>query len=149
MIELSNEEVIEIYNDQVERIMIYAKRQHKPYDWCIGALRTNFDWLRYLSPNDRVFEHTIVPFQDLSIETRQQYKHPEMGDVIKILHYRNRVIPIYDDDYGQQEVAIIDGQEIGAGTYNFFSTEEFMDAVDLIEYYTLVKEVDSYYGKDE
>ena len=149
MVKLSNKELIENYNNQVDWIRYHARNQYQSLDWCIGALKTNFNWLRDLSQGDRIFGYAIIPFEDLSTETREQYKHPEFGDVLKILYYRDRVIPVYSDDYGQQDVAIIDGVIQGAGAYNFFAVEEFMDMVDINEYYALEKEIRSYYKKDE
>ena len=149
MVKLPNQELTKIYNDQIQWIRYHARNQYRSLDWCIGALKINLNWLIYLSQSDRIFGYIIVPLQDLSIETRREYKHPVMGDVIKILYYRGKFIPIYNDDYGQQEVAIIDGQEHGAGAYNFFSDGEFMDIVDYNEYYALEKEISGYYKKDE
>lgn len=149
MIKITNQALIDIYENQVDWIRYHARNQYQSLDWCLGALRVNHFWLRQVCEDERLYEHEVVSYKELSFAEREQYKHPEFGDVLKILYYRDRVIPIYDDDYGQQDVAIIDGVIQGAGAYNFFSVEEFMDMVDLNEYYALEKEISSYYKKDE
>lgn len=149
MIKITNQALIDLYEDGVAWIRYNAQNQYQSLDWCIGALKVNFDWFRRISEDERPYEHKVVSYKEWSFVERERYKHPELGDVLKFLHYRDRVIPIYDDDYGQQDVAIIDGVIRGAGAYNFFSVEEFMDMVDMNEYYALEKEIRSYYDKKD
>jgi hypothetical protein len=149
MIKITNQALVDLYEDRVEWIRYHARNRYQSLDWCIGALRVNFDWFRRISEDERPYEYEVITYKELSFAERGQYRHPELGDVTQILYYRDRVIPIYDDDYGQQDVALIDGVLQGAGAYNFFSLEEFMDMVDLKEYYALETEISGYYKKDE
>ena len=49
-----------------------------------------------------------------------------------ILRYRGQEVPIYTDDYGQQDYMIFRGETVGGGAYNFFSDVEFCNYIDKI-----------------
>lgn len=59
------------------------------------------------------------------------------GDPVEIMEYRNDVIPIFNDDYGQCLYAKICGKEYGGGTYNFFPYIDFANIYDseILTYY--------------
>lgn len=52
------------------------------------------------------------------------------GKPYKVITYRGFDIPVYNDDYGQQDFAIFMGKCISGGAYNLFSDQEFMSYVD-------------------
>ena len=79
----------------------------------------------------------------------------EDGKPLYILKYRGLDIPVYDDDYGQQEFAYFDGKSISGGCYNFFAEYEFISYIDhylenkyLEGTYDIHKEIEDLYNKD-
>lgn len=97
-----------------------------------AGLRTNMSWfsnMRYLGQiEDEGCQITYC--LDLPADVRSKYKHSELGEVAYILRYRNHDIPVYDDDAGQQEVAIIFDHEVAGGAYNMTAVSDFCTAFD-------------------
>jgi len=54
-------------------------------------------------------------------------------EVVAILEYRNEIIPIYCDDYGQQNFIVFKGEEYCGGAYNICSERDFCAFVDCIK----------------
>ena len=50
----------------------------------------------------------------------------------KLFVYRDQYVPVYSDDYGQQDYTVIDGKTYGGGAYNFFADEVFCSEIDYI-----------------
>lgn len=57
--------------------------------------------------------------------------------LVEIMEYRDDIIPIYNDDYGQSLHAVICGKDYGGGTYNFFPYVDFAFIYDreILTYY--------------
>ena len=66
----------------------------------------------------------------------KKYKIEGNFPVVGILEYRDELIPVYNDDYGQQEFIIYKNKEISGGSYNYFPE------------YTWMYEIDSYLEKE-
>lgn len=103
-----------------------------------SALRTNLDWFRYLRNQLLDYTDYIEDISDKRTLNRKEFLLPESkrcpgcddGKPYKVIKYRNVMIPIYDDDYGQQDFAIVFDKEISGGSYNLYSYIEFINYVD-------------------
>ena len=103
-----------------------------------SALRINLDWFRYLRNQLLDYTDYIEEISDKRTLNRKEFLLPESkrcpgcddGKPYKVLKYRNVLIPIYDDDYGQQDFTIIFDKEISGGSYNLYSYIEFINYVD-------------------
>ena len=98
----------------------------------------NMDWFHWI--RQHAFEKTdiYIEIKDKRILNKKEFLLPEDercpgcddGKPYRAIKYRDHIIPIYDDDYGQQDFAKVCGQTISGGSYNFLSEWEFMDALD-------------------
>lgn len=48
----------------------------------------------------------------------------------QILEYKGLSIPIYSDDYGQQDFIVLGNEVFGGGAYNFGAIYDFMYLID-------------------
>ena len=139
----SNLDIINFYNYRRANIKDRAARKLDSLDELLGRLRENYYWFAELSRVDLGYEGTIN--HNLTKEERDQYRHAELGEVMYLILYRDMIIPVYDDGPGQQDVALINGEIVSGGAYNFAADEYFMFWVDNEEYFKDQKEVESYY----
>ena len=103
-----------------------------------SALRINLDWFRYVRNQLLDYADYVEEIRDQRTLNRKEFRLPESqrcpgcddGKPYKVIKYRNVLIPIYDDDYGQQDFAVIFGKEISGGCYNYYSYIEFINYVD-------------------
>lgn len=111
----------------------------------------NLDWLHWTRGRTLEDKEIFTESRDKRKLNNKKFLLPEEkrcpgcddGKPYRIITYRGIEIPVYDDDYGQQDFAIVLGQEISGGSYNFFSVEEFIDASDrLLEEKFLLGEYD-------
>lgn len=58
---------------------------------------------------------------------------------IRTLVYRGKKIPVYSDDYGQQDIIFYKRRVIGGGAFNFLSDLDFISHVDDIDLEDLIK----------
>ena len=117
-----------------------SKFEHKlmDEDTLDERLYVNLEWFHYLRSQLFKEEEVFKVIKDRRILNKKMFLLPEKqrcpgcddGRPFKIIRYRNIDIPVYDDDYGQQDFAVINGEEISGGSYNFFAHEEFMNYVD-------------------
>lgn len=47
-----------------------------------------------------------------------------------VIEYRGLTIPVFDDDYGQQDIAWINGEWCSGGSYNFHAEDTFCSRAD-------------------
>ena len=57
----------------------------------------------------------------------------ELNSPFEVIEYREDIIPVYQDDYGQQFYAIIFGREYGGGSYNIAPHRDFLFLYDSIK----------------
>lgn len=103
-----------------------------------SALRVNLDWFRYIRNQLLDYTDYVEEIGDKKTLNKKEFLLPESkrcpgcddGKPYKIIKYRNVLIPIYDDDYGQQDFTIIFGKEMSGGSYNLYSYMEFINYVD-------------------
>ena len=73
----------------------------------------------------------VISAIDLTDEQKEQYKHPDpQFPLCGLLEYRGQVVPMYDDDYGQQVFAIFRGRDLVGGAYNMWYCDSFIDEID-------------------
>lgn len=135
-------DIINFYNNRRASIKARAERQLDSLDESLGRLRENHCWFTELSLFGNGYEGTV---KQPTEEERDQYRHAELGEVMYLILYRDIVIPVYDDDPGQQDVALINGKIVSGGAYNFAAAEYFMFYVDNEEYHKDQNEVINYY----
>ena len=70
-----------------------------------------------------------IPVGDLSPEEVSQYSN-QSCPLYSIIKYRDQIIPVYNDDYGQQMYAVFRGRELSGGSYNFNYIDAFLPTVD-------------------
>ena len=74
----------------------------------------------------------VVTYDKLTDAQKQEYDiYPNMP-LCGLLKYREQILPMYDDDPGQQVVAALRGEMISGGAYNLEYCEEFMSRVDYL-----------------
>jgi len=87
------------------------------------------DFLMELRPHYHY--HKVISVADLTDEQKEQYKNPDpQFPLCGLLEYRGQVVPMYDDDYGQQVFAVFRGRDLVGGTYNLLYCESFMSEID-------------------
>lgn len=100
-------------------------------------ISVNMAWFHYLIEHldskdvfKKTFEKRKLSRKKFLLPEDQRCPGCEDGKPLYILKYRGIDIPVYDDDYGQQEVAYFDGKAISGGCYNFFPEYEFIFYID-------------------
>lgn len=88
----------------------------------------------------------VLLYKDLSSEEIQRYDNQVTEDGFHfplegLLMYRDKVVPFYDDDYGQQVFAVFEGETLPGGSYNPMYLTEFRDQIDSILDNRIFKEV--------
>lgn len=103
-----------------------------------NSLRINLHWFRYIRNQLLDYDDYIEEIRDKRTLNRKEFRLPESqrcpgcddGKPYKVIKYRDILIPIYDDDYGQQDFAVVFGKVISGGSYNYYSYIEFINCVD-------------------
>lgn len=90
------------------------------------------------------------------LPVKQRCPGSESGRPYKVLRYRQHLIPVYDDDYGQQDFALIGKEIVSGGAYNFFANTCFVDSLDyslekayMDDKYDFQKEINAMKEKEE
>ena len=130
-------EILEKYEDDIK----YADRMLEPR--CLSFFKKSEDyWKGYKKACYSWFQmakecvHFTPLTREADEEEKEQLKYIENDTVyepIFILLYRGEEIPVYDDDYGQQEFIIYNGEHYSGGTYNFAAVFDFCSFVDRIK----------------
>ena len=126
------------YCFNLTRIKFDIDRNEKSQISNQSALRINLDWFRYIRNQLLDYADYIEEIKDKRTLNRKEFRLPESkrcpgcddGKPYKVIKYRNILIPVYDDDYGQQDFAVVLGKEISGGSYNHCSYLEFINYVD-------------------
>lgn len=106
----------------------------------LNRLYVNREWFHYMRRhlfNDEDIFEIITDKRRLGnkrflLDEKHRCPGCEDGKPFKIIKYRGIDIPVYDDDYGQQDFAVIDGKIVSGGSYNFFADDEFIGYVDIM-----------------
>ena len=81
-------------------------------------------------------KYEIRKGDQITQEEREEYE--QLGkmdsgyvmDLIYIIDYRGHKIPVFCDDYGQQDICWFDGEWWGGGAYNFNPEDDFCSFAD-------------------
>lgn len=125
----------------LENLKVRLSRKLITEDYFKGARDYNFKWFQDMKDLLKSIEDNIYgkKINDLSKGDKEKYeylsKNEDSGisyryEPAYLLKYRNKIIPVYVDDYGQQEFAVYNGVVISGGSYNFFPEEVFAYEVD-------------------
>ena len=128
--QLTFKELRRLYLFNLSNIKVRKEREIISEERAFGELRYNFHWYNDILTFFIDREYESIRAVNLGENEREQYKHTELGEVSYLLKYLDYCIPVYIDDYGQQEVAVIEGEEIGAGAYNMEAEEFFCYVLD-------------------
>lgn len=136
--ELTFENDLLEYCFNLTRIKFDIDRNEKSQRDNQSALRINLDWFRYIRNQLLDYTDYIEEISDKRTLNRKEFLLPESkrcpgcddGKPYKVIKYRKVLIPIYDDDYGQQDFAVVFGKEISGGSYNHYAYMQFIDCVD-------------------
>jgi len=94
------------------------------------------DFLTELRPYYNYYK--VISVSDLTDEQKEQYKHPDpQFPLCGLLEYRGQIVPMYDDDYGQQVFAVFRGRDLIGGSYNTEYCDSFIGEID----YALDREI--------
>jgi hypothetical protein len=135
---MSFEEILERYENDIN----YANRMLKPeslsffkktVDYWKGYKRASFKWFQ-----DMKLELNFIPeTQKLIKEESHEYIYVDEFNnyyfPYKLLLYRQEKIPVYSDDYGQQDFIVYKGKAFYGGPYNFCADNDFCSFVDTIK----------------
>lgn len=121
-------DILEFYEFNLFNIKKFRKRKLYNEDYIEGMMRQNFTWFENLAsqyPNR---------YKEVSVKNDKNLEKYRFEDQLpfKFVLYRGEKIPVYDDDYGQQDFAVIRGQVVSGGAYNFMSAEEFVYYMDRV-----------------
>ena len=132
-------EILEKYEDDIN----YANRMLTPK--CLSFFKESEDyWKGYKKACFAWFQamKQYTDFKPLVREATEEekkkfiYHQGETGfgpEPDKVMGYRGEIVPIYFDDYGQQEVAIFEGEIIPGGAFNTMAYYDFCFVIDRIK----------------
>lgn len=123
------EQALKNYEEVIE--LAKAQKQRKNAPRGVEYWNAFIDGAFYLFQNIKREIDFEPQVDDPTEEERQkyflaQYKEYPTG----ILRYRNQEVPIYVDDYGQQEYMVFQGKEYAGGSYNFACRQDFCCMID-------------------
>lgn len=125
------EKLLEGYEEAIELAKTQKQRKNAPK----GAEYWNafIDGAFHLFQNIKREIDFKPQVDDPTEEEKQKYYLKEYKEYpVGILRYRGQEVPIYIDDYGQQEFIVIDGKTYGGGTYNTLCEYDFCMIIDRI-----------------
>lgn len=100
-----------------------------------GYLDANLSWFQDMKAYCDDYVPKILPITE-EIKFRYMLKDKLDGEAPAPLSgyftYRDEIVPIYDDDYGQQDIMLFRGKEYSGGCYNFLAIHDFTYIVDQI-----------------
>ena len=120
---MSFKDILFIYNMKMNNARIKLDRELITYDEFNLIRDEALYWLTHLKDMMNMDDWCLV--RRPTPEEVERYKDP-----IEIMEYRDDIIPIYNDDYGQSMYAFIFGKEYGGGTYNFQPYFDFSNIYD-------------------
>ena len=131
------------FNDllqEYENKLNYVKRMttsdalsfyHKTKDYWDGYLKSSFDWFQQMKMLCEDFNPKV---RTATEKESTKYRNADgCSSLNGILEYRGEIIPVYNDDYGQQKFAVYLGREISGGSYNFCCEYDFCYEIDYLK----------------
>ena len=120
------EDILDFYECNLFNIKQFKERKFYSDDYIEGMLRQNLKWFRVMA------SQCPSRYKEVSVRKGAKVEEYRFENQLpfKFIVYRGEKIPVYDDDYGQQDFAVIRGQVVSGGAYNFMSAEEFVYYMD-------------------
>lgn len=132
------QELLEQYENNIQ----YANRMMTPeslsffkktIDYWNGFKHANFKWFQTMKDYSNFKPFTREPKKKEKEELRYTNMNGDIFEPCAILEYRNEIVPIYNDDYGQQEFILYKDNIISGGTYNLMADYDFCHEIDRIK----------------
>ena len=121
-------DVLTAYAMQLATIKRFSQIGAYSEDYLLGRRVANFYWLQDMI---NFTGRDYVERTNVSDEELKQYEFD--GDwPYKLIEYRGEVIPVFYDDYGQQDYVVIRGEVCSGGSYNLNALDEFMYEMDIV-----------------
>ena len=122
------DDVLDLYEFNLFNIKVFRERKFYSEDYIEGMIRQNFSWFEAMAREcpSRYQQVVVKDSEDLE-DYRFENQLP-----FKFILYRGEKIPVYDDDYGQQDFAVIRGKVVSGGTYNLMAPDEFVYYMDQV-----------------
>ena len=122
------DDILGFYQFNLSNIKVFKERKFYSEDYIEGMIRQNFSWFEAMAMQcpSRYQEVLVKDGEDVE-DYRFENQLP-----LKFILYRGEKIPVYDDDYGQQDFAVIRGKVISGGAYNFMAAEDFVYYMDQV-----------------
>lgn len=122
-------ELLNQYEMMLNILNIHQQRDRKPVDWLLGAHWANSIWFRELKISCEDFPKMIP----LTEEESNQYIDQDTNEKASFkLNYRDKIIPIWVDDAGQQFYAIYEETLFSSGSYCLCPEIVLSDQIDSI-----------------
>ena len=131
-------EILGRYENDIE----YANRMLEPKslsffketkEYWQGYKRASFKWFQYMKNKIEFFPETQAMTEDekidnIYVDAFNNYYYPHQW-----LYYRGEKVPVYSDEYGQQDFILYQGKECYGGAYNFCPECDFCAFIDEIK----------------
>ena len=117
------EDVLAIYESYLFRIRRYKRSGYYSQEYLDGMRIQNLNWFR-----DIVLDNDLVGWRRIDVDLSKFIY--EGQEPLYVIIYRDVLIPIYNDEYGQQVFAVIGGKEFSGGAYNSFPEDYFTYEAD-------------------
>ena len=121
--------LLENYEEVIELAKIQKRRKDAPKG--VEYWNAFIDGAFHLFQNMK-YEIGFEPEVEYPTEEEKQkyYLQKYKEYPFAILNYRGQEVPIYIDDYGQQEYMVFQGKEYSGGAYNFECRKDFCCIID-------------------
>lgn len=132
--ELNFETLLDLYFYKLYNIVDRHMRKLDNEEDYNRALALNRLWLEDIA--DYVGrDYTVRKCNELTKEEIDKYaplgvEGKYVMDLIYVIDYRGLTIPVFADDYGQQDIALINDKWCSGGSYNFHPEEAFCSRAD-------------------
>lgn len=121
------EDLLETYEDKLDWVRRQRSHAENPSDYWDGVQIGLLSMYQQLLPLTDFKPMTEKPTEEES----KKLVDPETGDKpYAMLVYRGERVPVYLDDYGQQDYMIYRSEVYGGGAYNFNSLFDFCCIID-------------------
>jgi len=90
------------------------------------GLQREFRSAKFVCSNEEIFET-----RECTDEEKKKFKYkPRTLSLSYMLIYRNKIVPIYFDDYGQQFMMVYNKKEFSGGAFNSYCDFDFTCMLD-------------------
>ena len=122
-------ELLNQYETMLNLLSIHQQKDRKTVDWLLGANWANSIWFKELKISCEDFPKMIP----LTEEESDQYIDQDTNEKASFkLNYRDKTIPIWVDDAGQQFYAIYEDIMFSTGSYPICPEIILSDQIDSV-----------------